>query len=220
MNRHRFIRMFFTSLVLGCLVLFAANAAFGRTGLFRTASDKKPTVKPSPCATASSTPSPTPSPTPSESTSPSPTPSDEGTPSDNGNSDEGNQSDENDSAEASTDSETSSDDCETPEPDQTPSPQPTQPSGDREAQCQAAAGIAPGAHVQTDTSATGLDHAIQVVMANCIKNPQAPGLLNALRHLVENRDRHLARDAAKAERRAAKAEHHGSHGHGHGHGGS
>lgn len=35
-------------------------------------------------------------------------------------------------------------------------------------------------------SGTGLRHAIVVVEANCEKNPQAQGLLNALQHLVEN----------------------------------
>jgi hypothetical protein len=77
---------------------------------------------------------------------------------------------------------------------------------------------------------TGLDNAIWHVFGNCVKNPQAPGLLTALTHLVANRDRHLAleeakaeakaaRDAAKAERMAAhdarKAEHAGEHGNGH-----
>lgn len=57
---------------------------------------------------------------------------------------------------------------------------------------------------------TGLDNAIDHVLANCIKNPQAPGLVNALERLNENRERHEAHmeavAAAKAEREAAKAE--------------
>jgi hypothetical protein len=69
----------------------------------------------------------------------------------------------------------------------------------------------------------GLDHAIEVVLANCIKNPQAPGLENALMHLVMNRDRHdqheaeraaraAAHEAAKAARRAAHDAMHAEHG--------
>jgi len=71
----------------------------------------------------------------------------------------------------------------------------------------------------SETKSTGLDHAIEVVLANCIKNPQAPGLLNALRHLVANRDRHAEHEAENAERRAAhdaaKAERQAAKGHGH-----
>jgi hypothetical protein len=54
-----------------------------------------------------------------------------------------------------------------------------------------------------ETKKTGLDNAIARVLANCIKNPQAPGLLNALRHLVANQARHEAHDAEKEARRAA-----------------
>jgi hypothetical protein len=121
-------------------------------------------------------------------------------------------------------------DSENPQPD--PS---TPPPADREAECKAAAGISdsvgPPPDPATDTKATGLDHAIEVVLGNCIKNPQAPGLLNALRHLSENRDHHVARDAEQAARKAAhdeekaarraehdaaKAAHEESHGKGHG----
>src|SRR5438132_651681 len=77
----------------------------------------------------------------------------------------------------------------------------------------------PSASRSPQVKTTGLDHAIEMVLANCIKNPQAPGLLNALQHLVANRDRHAAHDADKAARRAAhdaaKAEHLASKGHGH-----
>jgi hypothetical protein len=54
-----------------------------------------------------------------------------------------------------------------------------------------------------ETKKTGLDNAIARVLANCIKDPQAPGLLNALRHLVANQARHEAHDAEKEARRAA-----------------
>ena len=46
--------------------------------------------------------------------------------------------------------------------------------------------------------ATGLAHAINTVEANCEKNLQAPGLVNALKHLVKNWERHQAHEAAKA----------------------
>ena len=46
--------------------------------------------------------------------------------------------------------------------------------------------------------ATGLAHAINTVEANCAKNLQAPGLVNALGHLVTNWQRHQAHEAAKA----------------------
>jgi hypothetical protein len=83
------------------------------------------------------------------------------------------------------------------------------PSADRVAACNEAAGIkdasggTTGGTITTETK-TGLDHAVEVVLANCMKNPQAPGLLNALRHLVANRDKHLAHETEKAARRAAR----------------
>jgi hypothetical protein len=43
--------------------------------------------------------------------------------------------------------------------------------------------------------ATGLAHAIWVVEANCEKNLQAPGLVNALTHLVTNWQCHQAHEA-------------------------
>ena len=86
------------------------------------------------------------------------------------------------------------------------------------------------------TKAHGLDNAIEHVLANCLKNPQAPGLLNALQRLADNRERHeaheewkaemqAAKDARKAEKQAAKdarkAEKDAStSGHGKGHGGA
>ena len=61
----------------------------------------------------------------------------------------------------------------------------------------------------------GIELQIQMVLANCIKNPQAPGLLNALRHLVANRERHAAHDEEKAARKAAHDAAKASKGHGH-----
>ena len=95
---------------------------------------------------------------------------------------------------------------------------------DREAACTTAAGIEPTGG--TDDAATklhGVDNAIAHVLANCVKNPQAPGLLNALEHLAANRAKHEAHEAEKAERKAAhdaaKAQKHaGGPGHGKGHG--
>jgi hypothetical protein len=66
----------------------------------------------------------------------------------------------------------------------------------------------------TDTSGTkltGLDNAIQHVLANCLKNPQAPGLLVALQHLVENQTRHDAQQAAHDAQKAAHQAGHPSH---------
>ena len=90
----------------------------------------------------------------------------------------------------------------------------------REQECNDAAGVVvvppsdPTATVIAEPT-QGLDHAIEQVLANCVKNPQAPGLVNALKHLVINRDRHAALDAAKVERRlardAAKAAHTAAH---------
>jgi hypothetical protein len=72
---------------------------------------------------------------------------------------------------------------------------------EREAECNAAAGVdAPGTDPTAGEDAvadTGLDHAIQQVLVNCVKDPEAPGLPNALRHLVANAARRAAHDAAK-----------------------
>jgi len=93
-----------------------------------------------------------------------------------------------------TQSETSADDQSTTD---TPSP-------DREAACNEAAGIDPTAPPATESPVPvkGLDNAIAHVLANCLKNPDAPGLPNALKHLIANRDRQALHDA---EREAAKA---------------
>jgi hypothetical protein len=107
---------------------------------------------------------------------------------------------------------------------------------EREADCLDAAGIEPSEEGEDAdgeaTKAHGLDNAIDHVLANCLKNPQAPGLLNALERLAANRERHeaheewkaekeAAKDARKAEKEAAKDarkadKHAGSHGNGHG----
>jgi hypothetical protein len=123
----------------------------------------------------------------------------------------------------SSDQQESDDSCDSPEQDTTKPADNT----DREKACKEAAGVTdlPGGSapdLPTEGKTTGLDHAIQVVMANCIKNPQAPGLLNALRHLVANRAAQAAREAERAARRdahdEAKAEGHGPKGNnGHGH---
>src|SRR5207237_1533997 len=136
MNRHGFIRMLGTVLVLSCLVLFAANAAFGRTGFFRT-SDRKPTVKSSQCTTSSTASSDEdratggtisnddnqsdqPSPEPSESDQPSPEPSESPQPTESPEPTEPPAPDERQS----------------PEPQPSPSSRPSsQATGDRAAQC-------------------------------------------------------------------------------------
>ena len=60
--------------------------------------------------------------------------------------------------------------------------------------------------------ATGLAHAIQTVEANCEKNLQAPGLVNALGHLATNWLRHQAHDAEKAAEGQGNAGVHGNSG--------
>jgi hypothetical protein len=65
----------------------------------------------------------------------------------------------------------------------------------------------------TADDATGLAHAIWVVEANCEKNPQAPGLVNALNHLVANWQKHQAHEAEKANAVHGKSgEEHGNSG--------
>jgi hypothetical protein len=128
-------------------------------------------------------------------------------------------------AEESEESEESDGQCpaveEEEESDQEPAP--VTESGDRQASCEEAAGLSDDLPDLTtseegedgsEEKVKGLDHALEVVLANCIKNPQAPGLLSALRHLAANRERKAAHDEAKAERKAAHA---ASKGHGKGH---
>ena len=51
---------------------------------------------------------------------------------------------------------------------------------------------------------TGLENAIAHVLANCLKNENAPGLINALERLVANMERKEAHDEWKAERQAER----------------
>jgi hypothetical protein len=80
------------------------------------------------------------------------------------------------------------------------------------------------ADTQDPIKLTGLDNAIAHVLANCLKNPNAPGLVNALEHLVANKAKHEAHAAAKAERKddhtASEHDHGGTHGNPHAEGGS
>ena len=72
---------------------------------------------------------------------------------------------------------------------------------ERAAACNAAAGIdegGSGGDAEVANATTGLEHAIERVLANCLKNSGAPGLPNALEHLVANAERKAAREAAKA----------------------
>jgi hypothetical protein len=68
----------------------------------------------------------------------------------------------------------------------------------------------------TADEATGLAHAIWVVEANCEKNPQAPGLVNALNHLVANWQKHQDHEAEKASGEHGKSAEHGKSGEEHG----
>ncbi|MEZ0233930.1 MAG: hypothetical protein ACAH81_03160, partial [Actinomycetota bacterium] len=135
-------------------------------------------------------------------------------------------------------SEGETDEGEVTEGDETDEGDPT--AVEREAACLDAAGIEPseedGVEGGDTTKAHGLDNAIDHVLANCMKNPQAPGLLNALERLAANRERHEAHEEWKAEKEAAKDarkdekeaakdarkddKHAGSPGHGNGHGGA
>jgi hypothetical protein len=69
--------------------------------------------------------------------------------------------------------------------------------------------------------AKGLEHAIEVVRANCEKNPQARGLLNALEHLAANAAKHEAHERGRqGNGHGPDAEHGnaGEHANGHGNG--
>ncbi len=114
--------------------------------------------------------------------------------------------DEGTSEDESSEDEGDSQECEDPEEgDGTTEPGAPGDLADREAECNKVAGLDTSAEgSDADVKTTGLDDAIEVVLANCIKNPQAPGLLNALSLLVQNRDKHMAHDAEKAVRRAAR----------------
>ncbi len=123
-------------------------------------------------------------------------------------------------------------DQRTDEGDGAPAPDTTPADPEREAACNEAAGVAPtdpGTTTGDGTTdgtneepakLTGLDNAIAHVLANCLKTPDAPGLVNALEHRVANQAKHEAHDAAKAERKAEHAAGKAEHDHGQGHGGS
>ena len=98
-------------------------------------------------------------------------------------------------------------------------------AGEREAACMEAAGVNASVkekdgETESSGKAHGLDNAVERVLTNCVKNPQAPGLLNALGRLVANRERHEAHEAWKAERKAerdaAKADQNAGNGGGNG----
>src|SRR5437867_1073590 len=83
------------------------------------------------------------------------------------------------------------------------------------ADCQAALTDVQG-QLPAVQDAAGLAHAIWVVEANCEKNPQAPGLVNALGHLMTNWQRHQEHEAEKAAEGHGPPEVHGNAGaHGH-----
>ena len=67
------------------------------------------------------------------------------------------------------------------------------------------------------TQVSAINGQINTVEANCEKNLQAPGLVNALGHLVLNWQRHQAHEAAKAANVHGNA---GVHGNGGVHGNS
>jgi hypothetical protein len=75
----------------------------------------------------------------------------------------------------------------------------------REAACNEAAGVTPHPEETEDTidpaveKPHGLENAIAHILANCTHNPQAPGLLVAIRHLVANAAKREMREEAKAD---------------------
>jgi PT repeat-containing protein len=71
----------------------------------------------------------------------------------------------------------------------------------RVAACEEAAGRS---SEPSEEKLTGLDRAIDRVLANCIKNPQAPGLVNALERLSENHERQEGREEAREAQKAAR----------------
>jgi hypothetical protein len=92
------------------------------------------------------------------------------------------------------------------------------PEGDaeaREAECSEAAGLEDGATVEEtygDVDAPyGQKHSTEVLLVNCMKNPQAKGLLRALENHARHLERWEARAELRAERDAAKAERKAAH---------
>ena len=80
----------------------------------------------------------------------------------------------------------------------------------REAACNEAAGVTPdpeeteGAMDPVVEKPHGLENAIAHVLENCRYNPQAPGLLVALRHLAANAAKHEMHEEAKADAKREK----------------
>lgn len=64
------------------------------------------------------------------------------------------------------------------------------------ADCQ---GLVEGLDLSQGAEATGLDMAIARVEADCEENLTAPGLLVALEHLIDNRQRHADHEASMAD---------------------
>jgi hypothetical protein len=217
MKKNPFIRVLLMSILAGLVVASAGMASAGRLAFIGMSAEKS-TVR-------------------HESTTCAP--DDEGTSEDEGTSDDQGVSDD----QGTSQDESSSKECEEPdegdgttdagEGDETTKPTDPADPADREAECKTAAGQSTVAEGEGGSDGTlaggtqtevkkGLDHAIEVVLANCIKNPQSQGLVNALRHLVANRDRHLAhqaeKDARRAAREAAKAARRAAHTNGHGKG--
>jgi hypothetical protein len=80
----------------------------------------------------------------------------------------------------------------------------------REAACSEAAGVTPDPEETEDAmdpaveKPHGLENAIAHVLQNCADNPQAPGLLVAIRHLVANAAKREMHEEAKADARREK----------------
>ena len=80
----------------------------------------------------------------------------------------------------------------------------------REVACNEAAGVTTDPEETEDAmdpaveKPHGLENAIAHVLENCTYNPQAPGLLVALRHLAANAAEHAIREEAKADARREK----------------
>jgi hypothetical protein len=193
-SHHPFIRAFLLSLLVGMVMASATVAKAG--GSFFRVTAASSVVEDDPATVACPGPDATNS-------------NDQGTPDLTASDDQG----------ESDDHCRSKDEGDNQETDSHQGPTPT--SSDREAECRTAAGLTQptsSSNAPAPQKTTGLDHAIEMVLANCIKNAQAPGLVNALRHLVANRDRHQAHEAEKAARKAAHPAA-GGHGNGNGHGG-
>ena len=96
--------------------------------------------------------------------------------------------------------------CPSPTAEPTPDAEAVSPEAQREADCREAAGLAVGGEGPEGDEPPGLDHSTEVLLRNCVKNPQAEGLLNALRRHAENRARLAEKRAAKAAKAAERAE--------------